>query len=161
MDPYDLLRIARQLASGELGSGRGRPRQAELRRAVSAAYYAMFHALARCAADMLVGATPSRRSQAAWRQAYRALEHGHARNQCSNANMMSEFPDGIRRFGAVFVDSQMLRYSADYDPDSTYNRFAVLQVIDGIERVMPAFDAVPAIDRRAFAVYALFRTRSA
>ena len=39
MDPYDLLRIARQLASGELGSGRGRPRQAELRRAVSAAYY--------------------------------------------------------------------------------------------------------------------------
>lgn len=161
MDPYDLIRIARQLASGELGSGRGRPRQAELRRAVSMAYYAMFHALARCAADMLVGATPSRRSQAAWRQAYRALEHGHARNQCNNATMMSEFPDGIQRFGELFISNQMLRHNADYDPYATYSRFAVLQVIDGIERVIPEFDAVPAIDRRAFAVYALFRTRSA
>ena len=161
MDPYDLLRIARQLASGELGSGRGRPRQAELRRAISTAYYAMFHALARCAADMLVGATPSRRSQSAWRQTYRALEHGHARNQCSNATMMSEFPDGIRQFGIVFVNNQRRRHSADYNPAETYNRFEVLKFIEEIERVIPEFDAVPAIDRRAFAVYALFRTRSA
>lgn len=161
MDPYDLLRIARQLASGDLRSGRGRPPQAELRRAVSTAYYAMFHALARCAADMLVGATPSLRSQAAWRQAYRALEHGHARNQCSNANMMSKFPDGIRRFGTTFVNNQMLRHSADYDPAATYNRFEVLRIIDEIERVMPCFESVSDIHRRAFAVYVLFKTRSA
>ena len=44
MDPDDLLRIAEGLARGALGSGVGRPRQAELRRAVSAAYYSMFHA---------------------------------------------------------------------------------------------------------------------
>ena len=50
MNPHDLIRMARQLASGDLGSGRGRPRQAELRRAVSTAYYAMFHALALTAA---------------------------------------------------------------------------------------------------------------
>ena len=161
MDPYDLIRIARQLASGELGSGRGRPRQAELRRAVSTAYYAMFHALARCAADMLVGATPSRRSQAAWRQAYRALEHGHARNQCNNLSILRRFPDEIQRFGTMFVKIQMMRHSADYDPAEIYNRFEALQIIEEIERAIPEFDAVPAIDRRAFAVYALFRTRSA
>lgn len=75
--------------------------------------------------------------------------------------MMSEFPDGIRRFGTTFVNNQMLRHSADYDPAATYNRFEVLKIIEEIERVIPEFDAVPAIDRRAFAVYALFRTRSA
>lgn len=55
MVPFDLIRIAEQLASGAIGSGRGRPRQAELRRAVSAAYYAMFHALARCCAEYARG----------------------------------------------------------------------------------------------------------
>lgn len=75
--------------------------------------------------------------------------------------MMSEFPDIIQWFGAVFVDSQALRHIADYDPAATYNRFEVLRIIEEIERVMPEFDAVPAIDRRAFTVYALFRTRSA
>ena len=57
MNPDDLLRIAEGLARGALGSGMGRPRQAELRRAISAAYYAMFHALALCGANTLVGAT--------------------------------------------------------------------------------------------------------
>ena len=41
MNPHDLIRIARHLASGAVGGIRGRPRQAELRRAVSAAYYAL------------------------------------------------------------------------------------------------------------------------
>ena len=44
MNPRDLIKIARQLASGAVDGNRGRPRQAELRRAVSAAYYALFHA---------------------------------------------------------------------------------------------------------------------
>ena len=82
MNPEDLIRIARGLAGGAIGGNIGRPRQAELRRAVSAAYYALFHALARCCADTLVGATPASRSQTAWTQTYRALEHGYAKNQC-------------------------------------------------------------------------------
>ena len=46
MTPTGLIRIARHLAAGGTGSGIGRPRQDELCRAVSCAYYAMFHALA-------------------------------------------------------------------------------------------------------------------
>ena len=61
MNPQDLLRIAEGLARGALSSGRGRPRQAELRRAVSAAYYALFHTLALCGASTLVGAARFRR----------------------------------------------------------------------------------------------------
>ena len=55
MNPDDLIRIAEHLASGGVRGRIGRPVQAELRRAVSATYYALFHALARCCANMLVG----------------------------------------------------------------------------------------------------------
>jgi uncharacterized protein (UPF0332 family) len=48
MDPIELFRISRLLASGQ-------PSQEALRRAISTAYYAMFHALANSNADLVVG----------------------------------------------------------------------------------------------------------
>ncbi len=57
-----------------------RPTQANLRRAVSTAYYAVFHSLAQTAADMLIG----RKRTSDWHQVYRALEHGNAKNACLN-----------------------------------------------------------------------------
>ena len=80
MNPRDLIRISRQLASGAVGGSRGRPRQAELRRAVSAAYYALFHSLALCCAERLAGSSRASRRDQSWIQTYRALEHGYARN---------------------------------------------------------------------------------
>lgn len=159
MDPDDLLRIAEGLARGALGSGIGRPRQAELRRAVSAAYYAMFHTLARCGADLLVGTTRASRSQPAWRQTYRALEHGHARSQCNNRAVMSAFPQDIRNFGELFVYMQGQRQSADYDPDASFSRSYVIQLISETARFIVRFNAADARDRRAFAVFVLFRLR--
>ncbi|QPN65919.1 hypothetical protein [Synechococcus sp. CBW1006] len=50
----DLLTTAGQLAQLH----ERRPRQADLRRELSTAYYALFHGLAETAADRLVGATP-------------------------------------------------------------------------------------------------------
>ena len=161
MEPFDLLRIAEQLASGAIGSGVGRPRQAELRRAVSAAYYAMFHALAQCCADTLVGASRASRNQQAWRQTYRALEHGHTRNQCANRPMLSGFPAHIRRFGDLFVYMQRLRHIADYDPDpeteEDFTRDRALQLISETSRTITDFQSADAIDRRAFALFRLRR----
>ena len=161
MEPFDLIRIAEQLASGAIGNGRGRPRQVELRRAVSAAYYALFHALARCCADTLVGATPARRSRQAWRQTYRALEHGHARNQCANQSVMDRFPPQIQDFSELFVGMQRLRHTADYDPDPEidFARAHIMQLITEISSTITAFQSVDVIDRRAFAIFVLFRLR--
>lgn len=161
MEPFDLLRIAEQLASGSIGSGVGRPRQAELRRAVSAAYYAMFHALARCCADTLVGASRANRSRQAWRQTYRALEHGQARNQCANQSVLIRFPSQIQRFGELFVYMQRLRHIADYDPDpdADFIRNHIVQLIDETSRTITAFQGVDIIDRRAFSAFVLFRLR--
>lgn len=156
MNPRHLIRIARQLASGAVGGNRGRPRQAELRRAVSAAYYALFHALAHCYANRLAG---SDRDGAAWIQIYRALEHGHARNQCDNRSAMRDFPSEIQDFGRRFVFMQRQRQQADYSPDATFARDRVLQLITEVEDSVITLENTLAADRRAFAIHVLFRRR--
>ena len=156
MNPRDLIRIARQMASGAVGGNRGRPRQAELRRAVSAAYYALFQTMALCAANLLAG---SDRSRPAWQQAYRALEHGHARNQCNDRSAMGSFPSEIRNFGNSFVLMQDQRQRADYSPQVTLARERVLQLIDESENAIAALEDATTADRRAFAIHVLMRRR--
>ena len=160
MNPRDLIRIARQLASGVTGGRRGRPRQAELRRAVSAAYYALFHHLALCCADRLAGSTRANRNESAWRQTYRALEHGHARNQCDNQSAMRAFPAEIRVFARRFVYMQGQRQQADYSPTATYSRRWVMQIVDETEEALTSLESSSSTDRRAFAIHVLFRRRS-
>ena len=89
MQPRDLIASAKEL----LGKGKkGQPRQSDLKRAQSTAYYAMFHALCRNCADSFIGRPGSLRSQPAWRQAYRAVEHGFAKNQYLRKSVMERFP---------------------------------------------------------------------
>ena len=159
MNPEDLIRIARGLAGGAISGNIGRPRQAELRRAVSAAYYALFHALARCCADTLVGATPAIRSRSAWTQTYRALEHGYAKNQCVRP-AMGRFPPEIQEFGEMFAEMQRNRNIADYATESALSRAEALRLIGWSERVIANFSTAPIADRRAFSAYVLLRVRT-
>ena len=156
MNPQDLIRSARRQAGG---AGRGRPRQTDLCRAVSSAYYAMFHTLARCGADLLAGATRPARSQPAWAQTYRALEHGHALNQCRNRAVVDRFPSAIRDFARHFVETQRYRHHADYTPTTNFVRSWVMALIEQTEQIINRFNNVPVRDRRAFAIYVLFRLR--
>ena len=158
MIPEDLIAVARGLARGFVGGARGRPRQTDLCRATSAAYYAMFHTLARCCADTLVGATPAIRNGPAWTQTYRALEHGYAKNQCVRP-AINRFPPEIREFAKAFADMQRLRHIADYAPQTDFHRYATLREIDYVERVIANFANAPVSDRRAFSVYVLLRVR--
>ena len=160
MNPHDLLRIAEGLARGAISGGIGRPRQAELRRAISAAYYALFHTLALCGANTLVGTTRAGRSRQSWSQVYRALEHGHARNQCNNRTAMRRFSLETQKFGAVFVRMQRERQSADYDPGASFSRSEAIEFVDEAARVIAEFENVDASERRAFAVFVLFRLRN-
>ena len=101
MKPLDLMEAARGLM--ELSPRR--PSQANLRRAVSTAYYALFHCLAACAANSLIG----RVRDAAWHQTYRVLEHGKAREACENKRALTAFPLEVRRFADVFAALQKAR----------------------------------------------------
>ena len=159
VNPHDLIDIAARLADGLGEENRGRPKQTELRRAVSCAYYAMFHALASCCADTMIGATPSRRSNQAWRQVYRALEHGRSKQQCSNMRMMRLFPTAIQNFGEHFILMQRLRQSADYDPLVEFHRSQIKQLVEETGDTIRQFESVDTTDRRAFSAYVLFTVR--
>ena len=157
MKPLDFIATAKVLVNAKGGV---RPRETNLRRAVSTAYYALFHCLAECCANMIVGGTGANRSQPAWNQAYRALEHGLARNRCADQERVRRFPHDIQDFAKQFVHIQKRRHSADYDPDPPgFNKSDVVQDIRDAEDVIRRFARVSAKDRRAFAVYVLLRSR--
>ena len=113
LNPHHLLEIAQRLAQGQ---SPGRPRETELRRAISTAYYALFHTLAICCANRLAGSTKASRSQSVWRQAYRALKHGQSKKRCMNQVVMRQLPQAVQEFGVCFSAMQEERERADYDP---------------------------------------------
>lgn len=154
MQPRDFIATARDLT----GTNRRRPRQTNLRRAVSTAYYALFHCLTACCADTFAGGAGSGRSTEAWRQAYRALDHKQARNRCKDAAQRN-FPVEILRFAAHFADMQRERERADYDPDANFTKSEVTQHINDTAATVSQFLATPIRDRRAFAVYVLLPIR--
>ena len=156
MNPLDFLETAHDLAT----SSARRPRQTNLRRAVSTTYYALFHCLAKCCADMVVGGAGSDRSRPAWRQTYRALGHGTARKRCEHRKNIRQFPAEIQDLANVFVDMQKKRHGADYDPDAVFSKPEVLQDIDEAETVIRELPKAPPKDRRAFAVYLLLEIRT-
>ena len=109
---------------------------------------------------MLVGGPGASRSQAAWRQTYRALKHGDARQRCERQAIISRFPTEIQDFAVQFVLMQKERHRADYDPEVAYNKDEVIQDIAESERRLSDFVTVPRKYRCAFAVYVLFPMRN-
>ena len=156
MRPLDFIATARDLSGA---NRKGRPRETNLRRAVSTTYYALFHCLAACCADVIVGGTRANRSHSAWNQAYRALNHGTTRHQCEHRRLIAKFPADIQSFAKLFVDLQLKRHRADYDPDSSFSRKEVIQDVLEAERVIQRFMMVPLRDRRAFVAHVLLPGR--
>lgn len=119
----------------------------------------MFHTLAAHGADLLVGRTKGLRSEPAWRQAYRSLEHGKARRQCERKKHIAKFPSVVEDFASLFSQMQRLRHLADYDPDASFSRSEVLQWLDDNRDSIHDLSRVPDKDLRAFAVYLLLPMR--
>lgn len=157
MRPEHLLDIADDLARGS--GRRGRPRRADLARAVSTAYYGVFHALANCCANRLAGATPASRSRRAWRQTYTSLEHRPVRNRCENRNVVHRFSEDIQEFAKFFATLQREREAADYEPDMPYSRYRVTQLVQLARQAVRYLENANARDQRAFALYVLMRLR--
>lgn len=148
-----LVATARRLA----GASRKKPRQSDLKRAVSTAYYALFHSMARNAADMLVG-VGSDRPDKAWTQVYRSLEHGPAKNACKELRNLG-FPAALIGCGDAFVQLQQARHDADYDPDHSVNLATALAMTELAENAVRDLKASPRKDRKAFAVQVLLKRR--
>lgn len=151
----ELIETARDLASGTPH----KPRQAALRCAVSAAYYALFHCLMRTCADSFVGATKAQRSDAAWRQVYRALDHGNCKKRCAQVDKF-DFPQPILDFATVFIEMQDKRHRADYHPAPSLIRSEVMADIEESENAIGGLERSKRRDKRAFAAFVLFPRRA-
>lgn len=156
MRPTDLIVTAKALTK----TAKGKPTQANLRRAHSTAYYALFHRLAKEAADGFLGGVKPGKTNAAWRQVYRALAHKQCSEACKKKATMAKFPKLIEDFGNTFVTMQAKRELADYDPFVKLSKSEVLADIELVEQAISDFNQVPQRDRRAFAAYVLLKGRS-
>jgi uncharacterized protein (UPF0332 family) len=142
-----------------LKAGNGAPTQSNLKRAQSTIYYAVFHCLARDAADMLIGSKGANRSQKAWTQVYRALQHNKAWERCKKVVDLT-FPDSVKDFAAAFRILQHKRHRADYDPDSRLTKQEVAIDIEYARQIIADYKAESIKHRRAFGAFVLLERRS-
>lgn len=152
MRAADLIAVARLLAQAP---GGGTAQETRLRRAVSTAYYALFHCLSENCADLLAGRMKDKRRNEEWLRVYRSLNHRKARNRCRNQASFAQLPQPITDFAEQFVELQRLRHEADYNPAASFEPARVMQNINDSEARIRAFNAVPAAARRAFVLYLL------
>jgi uncharacterized protein (UPF0332 family) len=121
----DLLEQAYHLANKE----RKNPKQASLRRAVSTAYYALFH--------LLIDEAVSNWSIARQRSILaRTFEHGKMKNVCedhvNNFYSAGSPPRGLqlKYVAGTFVLLQRKRHTADYDNAFHWSRSDAIKVLD-------------------------------
>jgi hypothetical protein len=123
LNPDHLFDQADQLATPAVN---GAPRQANLRRAVSTGYYALFHANLTDVADQFVGR--GQRGTAQYALVYRSVQHRHLTDLCENI-VKERLPDKFKPYvplggfgpdllavAQTLADLQEKRESADYDP---------------------------------------------
>jgi uncharacterized protein (UPF0332 family) len=150
----DFLATALRLAR----ASKNKPRQADLRRAVSTAYYAVFTCLAAACADCLVGKTTVKRSSTSWARVFRSLEHKAAK---ATLNRLASDPaqHSISRFSILLNALQEQRHSADYDPLSRIARSEAILAVDQATQAINDLDSLSDDQKHQLAVQLLFKDR--
>jgi hypothetical protein len=141
----DLLEQAAHLARWDPR----KPRQASLRRAVSTAYYALFHLLVREASARLV-TEPKLRIMIA-----RVFDHGEMKRASAGfasgslpphiqeaAGTGVAVPPDLRLIAQAFSDLQVVRHLADYDLGRKWKRAESLKLVGQAERAFAAWERV-------------------
>jgi uncharacterized protein (UPF0332 family) len=142
-----------------------RPRQANLLRAVSTAYYAVFHYLIDEACCVQIG---TQNSQKEHRYALaRAFAHTSMKDACKsfNGGTLKEaiikgmprdenghypIPVEIRDIAGTFVELQEMRHQADYDLSEQFRKADVLKLIEQAKSHIEKFQALAVSDTRKF-----------
>ncbi len=140
----DLLAQAHHL----VGRERRRPRQASLRRAVSTAYYALFHLLIREPSHRLVRDS---RMQEVVSRVFIHTEMSKASRSFSGGTLPQRFvgiiggqplPHALRNVANAFVELQQARHEADYNVAKSFSRAEVQSLIDQAEQAFQDWQAV-------------------
>jgi hypothetical protein len=147
----------------------GPPRQVDLRRAISSAYYGVFHAVLAAVANRFVGST--KQATSLYSLVYRSIDHDALRRLCLEATKSQISPKYIPHtpaggFGAEILgfaqgtlDLQEKRHSADYDPSIRFSTSDATLVVDLARTSLGQFNAASVDTRDAFLNLLLFRPR--
>jgi hypothetical protein len=153
-DSADLLAVARLLLKFGAESSTS---DAALRRAVSTAYYAVFHHILGAAARRFLG--QRHETSAAYAILYRGFDHRRMKEVCEAlraTSLRAKYATQLRRpimskeirdFAGVFPNLQEQRELADYDPAASFVPSQVSTLIDSAEFAINAFDHASAEER--------------
>lgn len=158
----DLLQQARDL----LASDPRKPKQASLRRAISAAYYALFHFLIEEATRHIVGASAQsgglramlarKFTHAAMNKACKAFAATNLPKDITDYLGALKVPRSLRDVASAFVDLQNHRHNADYNVASHFTREEVEIQIEKVASAMARWRKVPTDSiKRAFLYWLL------
>ena len=130
--------------------------QASIRRAISTAYYAMFHALLASNADTLVGSPQNPVELAGWTHIYRNTQHRRTYDQLqrvlNRSSDQPQFSAAVRIYAHAFCRLQRSRHSSDYDHlAGPFSTPYAQDLIDQAESATVDFLQVSASERAALA----------
>lgn len=131
---------------------RGRPQQANLRRAVSAAYYALFHFLIDQATRSLVGGSPAHdQLRCVLARAFKHTEMADAARTFSGGSFPRalqgavrglRIPQELRSVATTLRVAQEERHVADYDLSHTFVRPSVLALIERVQKPIDDWEGI-------------------
>ncbi len=131
----DLKKQARQLATREPK----RPRQASLRRAISTAYYALFHLLVAESSRLLLTGQNRQHLRDTLARAFAHADMKKVAQQFATSNVQGKIapalagnpiPAQLQDVAQTFIDLQQARHEADYDVSRRFTRSETLDLID-------------------------------
>ncbi len=154
MDPTELIDGAYKLLAGD-----DEPHAGNLRRAISNAYYALFHTVCRQIAETFVSSDLFGETEA-WRLFYRALNHGDAKKVCQSLISLKSTDRSLAEIAATFVKLQQERHDADYAwRFEGVTRQDVLLKIENANRAITALHLLPAQTRSDFLARLVLKER--
>jgi hypothetical protein len=166
LNPNHLFEQANKLITIQVGP----PRQVDVRRAISAAYYATFHATITAAADQFIGVT--NRDTSRYGLVYRSVGHAWLRDLCKEIQKptlsnkfrphapIGGFGSNVTAFAAAVVELQEKRHSADYDVMIRMNKSDAVLAISTAKAALRRFSKASKTRRLAFLSLLLFPPRS-
>jgi hypothetical protein len=147
----------------------GPPRQVDVRRAISAAYYGIFHATITAAADHFVGAI--HRATSRYGLVYRSVDHSALRKLCEDVAKatlptkytpyvpQNGFGANMSAFASAILDLQEQRLQADYDPSVRVKTSNAKAAVSIARAALQRFQNADSSEREAFLSLLVFPPR--
>jgi len=151
--------VARLLDLADQMARQGVRSSALRRRAVSTAYYAVFHALAKSCASILLPSVD--RDSDTYHRVYRALDHGPLRVAFATTGPLKD-REPLQKIGELVVQLQSERHRADYMPPSKglFSRSKAETLVEKARQAVIEIEGLGDDDRVALATWLLFKSRS-